>query len=103
MDYLRDDPLNKEFVDKIDAFLQGDEIDYLIYYDNPEDDDFYEAPFDATKNDMRIKFFYIELLYPSDGIDEKALMKRVIHFCKKKPWNHSKIFRKLMEEISQMS
>jgi len=80
---LKSDEEEKKFVDKIEQFLKDNETVYHYCYDKPEDDDFYEVPYEAEKNSFSIKPRSIETWYPCEGIDKKVIDKVAIEFCRK--------------------
>jgi hypothetical protein len=82
LEELEHDPDQKDFVNKIQEFLENHNIKYHFYYDNPNDEDFYEVPFEAQRNDRNIKPRSIELWYPSEGIDKETIDDCVKIFLK---------------------
>jgi hypothetical protein len=80
---LEKDPEEREFVQLIKEFLEKDEIKYHYYYDNPDDKDFYEVPFEAERNERNIKPRSIEMWYPNKGIDKETIDDCVKNFCQK--------------------
>ena len=80
---LKTDEEEKKFVDKIEQFLKHNETVYQYYYDKPEDEDFYEVPYEAERNSLNIKPSSIETWHPCEGIDKNVIDKVVIEFCRK--------------------
>lgn len=83
LDDLEKDDDEMDFVEEIKGFLANDDIKYHYYYDNIKDRDFYEVPFEAEKNEEKVKPRSIEMWYPSDGIDKEVLDDCVKAFIKK--------------------
>ncbi len=79
---LRDDPDEKEFVEGIVEFLEGNKIEYHYCYDKANDTDFYEVPYEAQRNQNNIKPRSIETWYPSNGVDKNVLDICARAFCK---------------------
>lgn len=80
---LEQDPDEKEFVSAVNQFLNDEEVVYRYSYDNPEDEEFYEVPFKAERNEKGVKPCYIEIWHPSDLIDEAVIKECVTLFCSK--------------------
>lgn len=80
---LREEEDEREFVKKIDRFLESNETVYHYYYDKPDDKDFYEVPFEAERNALNIKPRSIETWYPCEGIDKNIIDNVVRDFCRK--------------------
>lgn len=74
---LRDDPDEADFVEKMQAFLDGDTVRYHFYYDRPGDEDLYELPYaKMPRNEQGLYPRSLEIWHPSRGID-----KTVIESC----------------------
>lgn len=80
---LENDSDEKEFAERIRKFIDNDEIMYHYYYDSVQDEDFYEVPFEAERNQHNIKPRSIEMWYPSQRIDYNVLEQSVKAFLKK--------------------
>lgn len=83
LDDLKNDPDEKEFVEKIIEFLDSGQIRYHFYYDKPNDTDFYEVPYEAQRNENNFKPCSIETWYPSNGVDKEVLNNCARNFCEK--------------------
>lgn len=83
LEELEEDIDEKEYVNEINKFLRGNEILFHYAYDEPENKDFYEIPFDVERNERGIKPCYIEVWNTSNMIDEGVIKECVILFCKK--------------------
>jgi hypothetical protein len=80
---LEKDPDEMNFVKEIKGFLENEDIKYHYYYDNIDDRDFYEVPFEAERNKENVKPRSIEVWYPSDGINKEVVDNCVKAFIKK--------------------
>lgn len=80
---LEKDPQEMDFVKEIKEFLENDNIKYHYYYDNLDDKDFYEVPFEVERNEEKVKPRSIEMWCPSNGIDKGVLDDCVKAFLKK--------------------
>lgn len=80
---LKNDPDEKEFVEKITEFLDSEQMRYHYYYDKPNDTDFYEVPYEAQRNGNNIKPRSIETWYPSNEVDMGVVDSCTRIFCKK--------------------
>lgn len=80
---LEDDMNEADFVNEIINFLSGNEIRYHYTYDEPENKNFYEVPFEVERNERGIKPCYIEVWNTNKLIDEVVIKECVIVFCKK--------------------
>lgn len=83
LEELKEDIDEKEYVNEIKTFLNGNEILYHYAYDEPENKDFYEVPFEAERNERGIKPCYIEIWNTNRLIDEAVVKDCVILFCEK--------------------
>ncbi|MDI4645860.1 hypothetical protein [Cohnella hashimotonis] len=80
---LKDDPDEADFVQEIQTFLVNDKIVYHYFYDRPEDEDFYELPFNKLpRNAHGIYPRSLELWYPSEGIHEAVIESSVRELCR---------------------
>lgn len=81
---LEQDPEEKEFVEQILKYLEGNTIKYHYCFDNPTDDDFYELPYtNLPLNYLGVKPRYIEMWHPNEGINEEVIEECVKEFCSK--------------------
>jgi hypothetical protein len=80
---LRDDPGNKKFVEAADNYLADQQIHYWFYYYDEHDDNFYEVPYDAPRNDKNEKPRYLDLWHPDESIDISTIQSAVKHFAQK--------------------
>ena len=76
-------PENEFLIKTIKQFLLGNKAQYHYWYDDPEDDDFWEVPYEAPRNRYNSKPSYIEYWHPSEGLNLQILEESVILFCKK--------------------
>lgn len=83
LEELKEDDEEFEFVKKIEGFLADNSTIYHYYYDNPNDKDFYEVPYEAERNEFNTKPRSIETWYPCEGIDKNIIDIVVRDFCRK--------------------
>lgn len=83
LEALKKDIDQKDFVEKICCFLKNNSIMYHYYYDNINDYDFYEVPFEAKRNETNVKPRSIEIWHPSKNIDKSVLDDCIKTFLKK--------------------
>ena len=77
---LKDDPEEMEFVDVMKEFIDGDKIRYHYYYDKIKDEDFFEVPFEAPRNEFGVKPCSIEVWHPNDRVDSRVIKESVIAY-----------------------
>lgn len=80
---LEKDIEERDFVKKIKRFLSSNEIKYHYYYDNPQNANFYEVPFEAARNQINVKPRSIEIWHPDSGIDKATVDGCVKDYLKK--------------------
>jgi hypothetical protein len=80
---LEEDIDEKEYTCEIKEFLNRNQTLFQYNYDKSENEDFYEVPFEAERNEKGIKPCYIETWHMSRSIDEAVIKECVILFCKK--------------------
>lgn len=71
-----------EWILKVESFLSKDDVVYHYYYDDPEDEDFREVPYEAERNENNVKPRSMEIWYPSDEIDRAVVEDSIRQFCK---------------------
>ncbi|MDG0876231.1 hypothetical protein L5D93_28995 [Paenibacillus thiaminolyticus] len=72
----------KNFIDRIQAFLSDNKIYYYYYYDDPTDHDFYQLPYRKLPlNGSGVRPRSIEMWHPSKGIDQYVIEECVKEFC----------------------
>jgi hypothetical protein len=80
---IKSNPVERAFAAKVQRFLAGDALVYSYTYDEPDDKEFYEVPFEAERNEKGVKPCYIEMWYPSDGVTMAVVEACTITFCRK--------------------
>lgn len=65
---LKDDPDDAEFAEAIEAYLADTKCHYWYFYDNKDDEDFYEVPYLAPRNDQGVKPRFMDIWHPDEGI-----------------------------------
>lgn len=73
--------LKKILMMKLNNFLKYKKVAYKYWYDDSRNDDFYEVPFEAKRNELGIKPSYIEIWHPNSVIDEQVIKECVVLFC----------------------
>lgn len=68
LDNLKNDPEEEEFAKAIGNYLADNKCHYWYYYDTKDDDDFYEVPYLAPKNDKGIKPRFMDIWHPDEVI-----------------------------------
>ncbi|GGA18265.1 hypothetical protein GCM10008018_72780 [Paenibacillus marchantiophytorum] len=82
LESLENDAEEKDFVEHIKEHLVGNEIQYYYYYDGPNDEDFYELPYEnLPKNEYNIKPRSFEIWHPDKGINQKTINECVQEIC----------------------
>lgn len=83
LEELKDMPSEKDYVFKIEQFLQSKEINYYYFYDALDDDEIYEVCFDAPLSHEGLKPRSIELWSPYERVDLNSVVESVTDFYKK--------------------
>lgn len=83
VDEAEDDDDDGEYVSELRSFLESDEIRYRFYYDDINDEDFYEIPYDAPRNEIGVKPRSIELWLPYDNMDIQNCENAIKDLCLK--------------------
>ncbi|MBL3659005.1 hypothetical protein [Fulvivirga sediminis] len=68
LDDLKNDPEEKEFVLAIEKYLADNKCHYWYYYDEKENEDLYEVPYLASKNNKGVKPRFMDIWHPDEGI-----------------------------------
>lgn len=75
---------NNKLKKDIKNHLAGNTLSYrYFYFDSVEDEDFFEVPYDAPRNDNGIKPNYIEIWHTDEGIDLNTIEDTVKKFAEK--------------------
>jgi hypothetical protein len=80
IEYENDDD-ERDYYQKAEGFVNNENVVYHYYYDDLSDEDFFEVPFEAPRNKNGIKPRSIELWNPSQSINEDVLLNSVKIFC----------------------
>ncbi|MEP0266854.1 hypothetical protein [Dokdonia sp.] len=83
LDDIRNDSEQEDFVEAIEKYLVDNTCHYWYYYDDKSDEDFYEVPFEAPKNNKGVKPRFIEIWHPDEGIGISTIENAVKAFAKK--------------------
>jgi hypothetical protein len=71
-----------DFVEQIKEHLLGNEIHYHYYYNRPNDEDFFELPYEnLPKNKYNIKPRSFEIWHPDEGINQETIKECVQVIC----------------------
>ena len=65
---LRNDPDEQSFVEAVEKYLVDDKCHYWYYYSDGDDEDFFEVPYLAPKNDKGVKPRFMDIWHPDTGI-----------------------------------
>ena len=75
---------SKKFVKDVKNHLDGNNLTYRYYYhDSIDDEDFYEVPYDAPKNEKGFKPSYLEIWHTDEAIDLYTIENAVQNFALK--------------------
>lgn len=77
------DEEDRVFKKLTEEYLTDDKCHFWYCYDQKSDEDFYEVPYEAPKNQFGIKPSYIELWHPDEAIDLSTLFDAVKIFITK--------------------
>lgn len=88
-DYLRDgieqlleDPEEQDYVEAIEKYLNDNKCYYWYFYDDEHDEDFYEVPYTAPKNEKGIKPRFLDIWHPDERIGLSTIDSGVKAFAK---------------------
>jgi len=79
---LRNDNEDRDFVEAIENFLEDNKCHYWYYYNDREDKDFYEVPYDAPLNSIGVKPCFMDIWHPDEGIGISTIRSAVKSFAK---------------------
>jgi hypothetical protein len=81
LQYLREDPEEKEFIEAIESYLMDSQCHYWYYYDDKNDADFYEVTYNAPQNKQGIKPRFTDIWHPDEGIRLSTIKSAVSTFA----------------------
>jgi len=82
LDDLKNDPNGKDIYNAIEKYLDDSKCYYWYYYDDKNDEDFYEVPYSAPKNEKGVKPRYMDIWHPDEGIGISTIETGVKAFAK---------------------
>jgi hypothetical protein len=79
---LRTEPSEDSFVRAIDKYLADNKIHYWYYYnDDSFDENFFEVPYEAPRNQKGEKPRYLDIWHPNESIDISTIQSAVKDFA----------------------
>ena len=82
-DNLQESEMEKAYKEVVEKYLADDKCHYRFYYDNKDDSDFYEVPYNAPKNNKGVKPSSVEIWHPDEGIGIKTIETGILDFAKR--------------------
>lgn len=82
LENLKEKPEEKEFAIAIEKYLSDNKCHYWYYYNNEFDEDFYEVPYNAPKNEKGEKPRFTDIWHPDKKIGISTVITGIQDFAR---------------------